>query len=113
MAVRFPDMPQPVDIKEEVAVIPRYEDFRKLVVGKEGQNPGELSNPLAVAIDENSNHIYVTESRPARVSIFSESGEFLNAFTHEHMKHPYGIAIHRNNVYVSDWMESTECSISK
>ena len=38
MAVRFPDMTQAVDIEEEVAVIPRYEDLRKLGVGKEGRN---------------------------------------------------------------------------
>ena len=37
-----------------------------------------------------------------RVSIFSEGGEFLNSFTHERMKCPYGIAFHRNNVYVTD-----------
>ena len=98
MAVRFPDMTQAIDFKEEVAVIPRYEDLRKLGVGY----PGELSNPYAVAIDENSNHIYVTERYPARMSIFTESGEFLNVFTHEHMKDPCGIAILRNNVYVSD-----------
>ena len=30
MAVRFPDIPQPVDIEEEVAVIPRYEYLRKV-----------------------------------------------------------------------------------
>ena len=31
MAVRFPDIPQAIDIEKEVAVIPRYEDFRKFV----------------------------------------------------------------------------------
>ena len=112
MAVRFPDITQAIDIEEEVSVIPRYENFRKLVAGKKGRNPGELSSPRGVAIDKNSNHIYVAESYPARVSIFSESGEFLNVFTHEHMKCPFGIAIHRNNVYVSDTVV-TECSISK
>ena len=74
-------------LEEEVAVIPRYQEMRKVVeVGKRGRNPGELSNPKGVAIDENSNHIYVAEGYPARVSIFSESGEFLNSFTHEHME---------------------------
>ena len=90
-------------LEEEVAVIPRYQEMRKVVeVGERGKNPGELSNPRCVAIDENTNHIYVTELDPARVSVFSESGEFLNTFTHEHMKQPYGIAIHLNNVYITD-----------
>ena len=90
-------------LEEEVAVIPRYQEMRKVVeVGKYGKNPGQLSSPRCVAIDENTNHIYVTEC-PARVSVFSESGEFLNTFTHEHMKHPRGIAIHLNNVYITDY----------
>ena len=50
MAVRFPDMPQPVDIEEEVAVIPRYEDFRKLVVGKEGREPWRAIVVLGVSL---------------------------------------------------------------
>ena len=91
-------------LEEEVAVIPRYQEMRKVVeVGKDGKNPGELYNPRCVAIDENTNHIYVTEKYPARVSVFSESGEFLNTFTHEHMEYPEGIAIHLNNVYITDY----------
>ena len=31
--------------------------------------------------------------------------EFLNTFSHPHMKYPYGIAIHRDNVYVTDIVE--------
>ena len=59
---------------EEVAVIPRYQEMRKVVeVAERGENPGELSGPYCVAIDENTNHIYVTEHYPARVSVFAES----------------------------------------
>ena len=39
----------------------------------------------------------------ARVSIFSETGEYLNNYTHEHMISLHGIAIHGNNLYVTDW----------
>ena len=39
----------------------------------------------------------------ARVSIFSETGEYLNSYTHEHMESLHGIAIHGNNLYVTDW----------
>ena len=38
----------------------------------------------------------------ARVSIFSESGEFLNIFGQEYLSCPLGIAIHGNSVYVTD-----------
>ena len=94
-------------VEEEVPVVLRYEAMRPIVaVGKRGKAPGELYCPNAVAIDRNSNHIYAAEGNPfdnfARISIFSDGGEFLNSYTHEHMKHPNGIAIHTNNMYVSD-----------
>ena len=93
--------------EEEVPAIPRYETMRPIVaVGKKGKAPGELHGPHAVAIGRNSKHIYVTEGATfgnfGRISIFSERGEFLNSYTHEHMKRPRGIAIHTNNMYVSD-----------
>ena len=51
-------------VEEEVPVVPRYEEMRPIVaVGKEGQAPGELWNPCGVAIDENTNLIYVAEGQ--------------------------------------------------
>ena len=77
-------------VEEAVPVVPRYEDMRPIVaVGKRGQTPGELSYPHGVAIDENTDLIYVTEGLGSgRVSIFSETGAFINAFTHEDMQLP-------------------------
>ena len=91
-------------VEEEVPVVPRYEEMRPIVsVGKKGQAPGELYNPYGVAVDENTNLIYVTEGLGScRVSFFSETGEFLNTFTHPDMKQLHGIAIHRDNLYVTD-----------
>ena len=91
------------EVVEEVPVVPRYEEMRPIVaVGKEGHAPGELWNPWGVAIDANTNLIYLTEVRSCRVSIFSETGEFKNTFTNQDMRQPYGIAIHRDNLYVTD-----------
>ena len=91
-------------VEEAVPVVPRYEDMRPIVsVGKKGQAPGELWNPWGVAIDENTNMIYVAEGLDShRVSIFSETGAFIDTFSHEDMIVPYGIAIHRDNLYVTD-----------
>ena len=91
-------------VEEEVPVVPRYEQMRPIVaVGKKGQAPGELWDPCGVAIDENTNLIYVTEGLDScRVSIFSETGEFINTFSHQDMRQPYGIATHRDNLYVTD-----------
>ena len=91
-------------VEEEVPVVPRYDDMRPIVAtGKGGLAPGEIWNPHGVAIDENTNLIYVAEGQDSsRVSIFSETGEFLNTFTNQDMRWPFGIAIHRDNLYVTD-----------
>ena len=91
-------------IVQEVPVVPRYEEMRPIVtVGKIGRAPGELYNPRGVAIDENTNLIYIAEGEGScRVSIFSETGEFINTFRHQDMRKPRGIAIHRDNLYVTD-----------
>ena len=89
-----------------VIIVPDYSHMRSVVaVGKEGKAPGELYDPKAVAIDCN-NRIFVTEGDSfqshARISVFSQSGEFLASFRHQDMKEPWGIAIHGDNLYVSD-----------
>ena len=90
-------------VEEAVPVVPRYEDMRPIVVvGERGLAPGELWNPNGVAIDENTNLIYVAKLGSRRVSIFSETGAFINTFSHEDMIGPHGIAIHRDNLYVTD-----------
>ena len=93
--------------EEEVPVVPRYEEMRPIVaVGKEGQAPGELWYPNGVAIDENTNLVYIAEGLGfCRVSIFSETGEFINTFMHQDMREPHGIVIHRDNLYVTDYGE--------
>ena len=79
-----------------------------VAVAKRGKAPGELWSPGGVAINPATNHIYVAEGglspNFARVSIFSESGEYLNSYTHEHMESLHGIAIHGNNLYITDWV---------
>ena len=88
-------------IEEGASVVPRYDRIRCVVaVGKQGTDPGELSFPYGVAIDENTGYIYVTEVFGSGVSVFSETGDFLNTFSHQDMRFPWGIALHRDNIYV-------------
>ena len=90
-------------IEEEVPVVPRYDRMRCLVaVGKKGRAPGELFSPRGIAIDENTGYIYVTEFFGSRVSVFSETGDLLNTFSHQGMIFSWGIALHRDNIYVTD-----------
>ena len=86
--------------EEKVPVVPRYDRMRCVVaVGKGGKAPGELLNPQGVAIDENTGYIYVAEGT-GRVSVFSETGKFINTFSPEGILYPCGIALHRDNIYV-------------
>ena len=79
-----------------------YQAMRPVVaVGRQGKAPGELYYPCAVAIDSN-NRIFVTEFSHTRISVFSERGEFLSCFSHQDMREPRGIAIHGDNLYVTD-----------
>ena len=92
--------------QEEVPVVPRYQDMKvKIAVGNGGLGDGELLCPEAIAIDQGTGNIYVTQGigfipKSGKVSIFSQSGEFLKSFGH--MNCLSGIAIHGSYVYVSD-----------
>ena len=94
-------------IEEETPVVPRYDLMRCIVaVGKKGKAPGELSFPCGIAIAENTGYIYVIEWVGSRVSVFSETCDFLNTFSHQGMNHPWSIALHRDNIYVTDIMSN-------
>ena len=98
-------------LEEEVPLVPNYQTIRPVVaVGKEGRAPGELFCPRAVTIDSN-NRIFVAEGgimlSHARISVFSERGEFLTCFTHQDMRQPSGLAIHGDYMYVTDtWLHA-------
>ena len=84
---------------------PQYELVRSVVaVGSKGSAPGDLWYPTGVAVDSNTDQIYITHGvgYSSQVSIFSEKGEFLKRFTHSHMRYPWGVAINGDHVYISD-----------
>ena len=98
------------EVLEEVdvstATVPNYQTMEPFVtVGQLGKAPRELYEPHAVAIDSND-CIFVAEGSlfesHARISVFSKRGEYLDAFSHQDMSRPYGIAIHGNNLFITD-----------
>ena len=93
-------------LEKEVPLVPNYQTMRPVVaVGKMGRAPGELYWPHAVRIDSN-NRIFIAEGSAyeshARISVFSERGEFLTCFTLQDMVEPSGLAIHGDYLYVAD-----------
>ena len=93
-------------LEEEVMTVPDYLTMRPVVaVCEKGKAPGELYCPNGVAIDTN-NHIFVAKGSisgsPARISKFSEKGEFLTTFTHKVLRYPHGLATRGDFMYVTD-----------
>ena len=86
-----------------------YSFDHMVAVGASGEEHGELWDPSGIAIDSETNQIYITEGEfsLARVSIFSESGDFLNCFKHEHIICPWGVAVHGSEMYLTDILRHT------
>ena len=84
--------------------IPDYAAFQQpiVAVGKLGSAPGELKYPQGVSVELESGHIYVSDWGNSRIQIFSQTGDYLNQFSHQHLKSPQGILIHLDNIYVTD-----------
>ena len=95
-------------LEVEVPLVPNYPTMRPVVaVRRRGKAPGELFYPNAVAVDSNY-RIFVAEGNanvfasPARISVFSERGDFLTCFTPQDMRAPNGLSIHGDCLYVTD-----------
>ena len=80
-----------------------YDAFQPVVsVAKKGKSPGELQCPEGVAVEERSGNIFVAEFYNSRVSVFSQTGEYIKSFGTNLIINPWGIAIQNDNLYVSD-----------
>ena len=93
-------------LEEEVPLVPNYQTMRPgVAVAKWGTDPGDVYHANAVAVDSN-NRIFVAEGKAshahARISVFSERGDFLTCFTPQDMREPHGLAIHGDYLYVTD-----------
>ena len=77
-----------------------------MVAGKYRDNtsstPAEFFYPNSIAIDSETNNIYVCDERNNRVQVFNESLEFLFTFS-DKMNSPHGICINLNRVYVTQY----------
>ena len=80
--------------------------YEHLIAGTvETITTGQVHILRGIAIDSETDLIYVVEAVPPRVSIFSMTGAFISTFSNEHMKDPWGVAIYRDNIYVTDLFE--------
>ena len=77
-----------------------------MVAGKHrketSSTPGEFYYPNSIAINSETNNIYVCDGGNNRVQVFNESLEFLFTFNNE-MNSPDGICINLNKVYITQY----------
>ena len=75
-----------------------------MVAGKHrkepSSTPGEFYYPKSIAIDSETNNIYVCDGGNNRIQVFNESLEFLFTLSNK-MNLPIGICINLNRVYVT------------
>ena len=89
-----------------VREVPDYKEKGNpvMVAGKYRNNtsstPGEFCSPSSIAIDSETNNIYVCDGGNNRVQVFNESLEFLFTFC-DKMNTPHGICINLNRVYAT------------
>ena len=89
-----------------VREVPNYKEKGNpaIVAGKYRNNtsskPGEFCYPYSIAIDSETNKIYVCDGGNNRVQVFNESLEFLFTFS-DKMKTPNRICINPKKVYVT------------
>ena len=90
------------EIVERKGLTPNYAAFQcHTVVTWNQQNEKFL--PFGVAIDDKTNQIFVADHIKTRIQIFSDRGVSLNSIGEEHLKCPWGVAIHQTSLFVCDW----------
>ena len=91
-----------------VREVPDYKEKGNpvMVAGKHRNNPsstpGEFYYPNSIAIDSETNNIYVCDGGNNRIQVVNESLEFLFTFS-DKMNSPYSICINLNRVYVTQY----------
>ena len=91
-------VPQLLDLSETDP----YPIFDHMIDIRSAINPLLLRCPKAIAIDSKTKEIYVLQNDPACISVFSDIGKFLQKLSLESIRFPWGIAIHEDNIYITD-----------
>ena len=84
--------------------IPDYESLQHLTVlsNSTGSGPGEFKCASCVVVQQDTGHIYVADNRNHRIQVFAQTGKFIQQFSNQYLKRPWGILIQQKNLYVTD-----------
>ena len=73
-----------------------------LTAGKFGSGANELDTPIGIAFDETTELMYIADCWNSRIQIVSQKGEFVTQFRNIKLKSPWGIAVDKEFIFVTD-----------
>ena len=73
-----------------------------LTAGKFGSDENELDTPRGIAFDESTELMYIADSWNSRIQIVSQKGEFVTQFGNGDLIRPWGIAVGKECIFVTD-----------
>ena len=73
-----------------------------IAVGKKGKADNELRDATGLALDEPNQLIYIADSGNSRIQVVSFAGNFLKRFGQGIIENPSGIAVTKDNIFVTD-----------
>ena len=89
---------------DKTRIVPEYSEMAipLVAVGKKGNEKHELDDPRGVALEEESQGIFVCDSSNSCVKVFDLSGKFVSDFGSNELVSPWGILLNRDDIYVTD-----------
>ncbi|KAI6661705.1 NHL repeat containing protein [Oopsacas minuta] len=87
---------------QHITVLYRNKPEHIRSIGGKGSKKGELYCPRGLAID--GDKIYIADTNNKRIHIFSTEGKFIHEFGKGQLHYPHDIALHKEWVFVSDWI---------
>ena len=77
-----------------------------LTAGKKGKGKKEL-DAMGLFFDEDTQQIFIADFVNSRVQVMSLKGEFITSFGQDVLKHPYGISVNKDHIFVTDWVHNS------
>ena len=87
-----------------IELIPQYAWRRKPSISscRSGSETGKLHNPRSIALDRDTNELYVADLSNHRIQVLNTEGGFLRAFGSGQLNEPYGLCLSLEAVFVGD-----------